>query len=74
MMTREREALAREALAGEEMSSEALGSETQGMKVAGLGSAGQAERRLEKCRHLFMSKFRITAGGRKTLHGGAEST
>ena len=73
MMTREREALAREALAGEELSSEALGSETQGMKVAGLGSAGQAERRLEKCRHLSTSKSWSTAGSRKTLLGGAES-
>ena len=64
---------AREALAGEELSSEALRSVTQGMKFAGLGSAGQAERRLEKRRHLFMSKSWSTAGSRKTLLGGAES-
>ena len=36
------------------------------MKVAGLGSAGQAERRLEKRRHLSTSKSWSTAGSRKT--------
>jgi len=43
------------------------------MKVAGLGSAGQAERRLEKRRHLSTSQSWSTAGSRKTLLGGAES-